>query len=477
MQNPRKCHFFRILGHSRGLLRLAALALVASAIPALSGSATAATLSVGPGHTFATPAEALARAKAGDTIEVHPRADQQPYEPVALFVSVPRLTFRGVRGKDGAGPRVALSGKGFEYSGRGRVPRAIIQFLKGADGGRVEGFLLSGAKNTSHNGAGVRVDKANDVTIVDCEIRGNEMGIMSNGDGGGELMKNLVIERCEIHRNGAPEDPGLNHNLYLGGASAHLRFCDVHHSLTGHNVKSRARRTVVEACWIHDSANRELDLVDAGDTERPKADALLLGCVIAKDPKCKGNRGLIHFGQDGGKDHRGTLHIVNCTIVMPFKSPLVELSAPSAKAVIASCLISAGPGKERHQTLIGTRAKGTKAGSTVRRCLLPEAYRKDVEGLDKMDSKAAGAVIFTHKAPSFRAPKRGDYRVRSAHPALRRGGLPLDELRLPEFPTLPLLKLKGPGPPWQFSPDKHGAPAGRERKDGKRPDIGACSLK
>ena len=41
-----------------------------------------------------------------------------------------------------------------------------------------------------------------------------------------------------------------------------MRGCEVHSSLTGHNVKSRAHRTVVEACYIHDSANREFDLVD-----------------------------------------------------------------------------------------------------------------------------------------------------------------------------------------------------------------------
>ena len=157
-----------------------------------------------------------------------------------------------------------------------------------------------------------------------------------------------MIEFCEIHHNGDPADPGYNHNLYLGGTSVTLRACEVHSSLTGHNVKSRAHHNRVEYCYIHDSANREFDLVDAADTAQPDSHAVLLGNIIVKDPNCGGNRSVIHFGQDGGKEHDGTLHLVFNTIVTPFMSPVVELSAPKAKAQLTGNLVwDARPSAER----------------------------------------------------------------------------------------------------------------------------------
>ena len=39
----------------------------------------------------------------------------------------------------------------------------------------------SGAHNASHNGAGVRINQANDILVTHCEIHDNDMGVMSNG--------------------------------------------------------------------------------------------------------------------------------------------------------------------------------------------------------------------------------------------------------------------------------------------------------
>ena len=148
------------------------------------------------------------------------------------------------------------------------MPRAIFQFNPEATGCRLEGFELSGAHNESHNGAGVRINQADHVTIHDCSIHDNDMGIMSNGNGSLASAVDQRIEHCAIHHNGDLARPGYNHNLYLGGTSVTLRFCEVAHSLTGHNVKSRAHYTRVEYCFVHDSANREFDLVDAAESRQ-----------------------------------------------------------------------------------------------------------------------------------------------------------------------------------------------------------------
>lgn len=231
----------------------------------------ATTLVVGPSAKFKRLEDAVAAAVEGDRIEVL----SGDYPRTALLVKK-RLTLVAVG-------RVVLDGTGFDYSGVGSTPRAIVQIA--ADGVTLDGFELRGAHNASHNGAGVRIDAGRNATIRNCEIHGNDMGVMSNGrPGDPHAGEGQTIERCHIHRNGDFGEPGQNHNLYLGGTSVMLRFCEIDHSLTGHNLKSRAHRTRVEYCWIHDSANREMDFVEAWDTERPGSDADVVGCVVTKDP-------------------------------------------------------------------------------------------------------------------------------------------------------------------------------------------------
>jgi hypothetical protein len=53
---------------------------------------------------------------------------------------------------------------------------------------------------------------------------------------------------------------------------------------------------------------------------------------------------VIHFGQDGGNDHDGTLVLVHNTIVTPFVTHVVDLSAPKAKARLVNNLLWNGGG-------------------------------------------------------------------------------------------------------------------------------------
>jgi len=309
--------------------------------------ATAETLRVGPGQKFATIEEAVSRSASGDSVLVYAQMNQKPYAHPAVIVRQSKLTIRGVGG------RIRLDGAGYNYSGIGNAPRAIFQFQPEADGCVLEGFELFGARGEDHNGAGVRINQANRVTVRNCDIHHNDMGIMSNGDGSLRAATDQLIESCEIHHNGTSKRPGYNHNLYLGGTSATLRYCDVHHSMTGHNVKSRCHVTRVESCYIHHSSNREFDLVDGKETGQPESDALLIGNVIFKDPDCRGNRNVIHFGQDGGGKHTGTLRLSFNTIVTPFASAIMRLSAPGARAHLTGNLVVgagrtiASPGEDR----------------------------------------------------------------------------------------------------------------------------------
>ena len=359
----------------------------------------AAEIAVGPQQAFANFPEALAKAQPGDVIAVHPLPAGAPYAQVALNITKPRLTLKAVGG------RVVLSGKGGDQSGRGAAARAIVQFSRGAEGGVLEGFELTGAHNNSHNGAGVRINQANDVTIRDCVIHHNDMGIMSNGDGTPQAGVDQRIENCLIHSNGDATEPGYNHNLYLGGTSVTLQGCEIHSSLTGHNVKSRAHRTQIFACYIHDSANREFDLVDAqGDTTAPGSDAVLAGNLIVKARNCSGNRGVIHFGQDGGKERDGTLYLVHNTIVTPFVSPVVTLSSGKARAQFFNNIVWDGGARQRGQQLLSaTKQNDAVQGSHN---LLGSNFG-EVPGLQH--------TIFTQAdiAMWFKNPAQNDFRLRA----------------------------------------------------------------
>ena len=325
---------------------------------------SAADLTVGPGGSYSRIEEAVAVAKSNDVILVSPQPDNRPYAKTHVAVFLPHITIRAVNAK---GDHVRLDGEGFDYSGQGRVPRAIVQFNKGADGGVLVGFDLAGAHNTSHNGAGVRINQANKVTIRECVIHKNDMGIMSNGDGTPQAAADQLIE-----------------NLYLGGMSVTLRGCEVHSSLTGHNIKSRAHRTVVLGCYVHDSANREFDLVDdKAYTTFSGSDAVLAGNVIVKAANCPGNRAVIHFGQDGGNEHDGVLYLVHNTIVTAFISPVVHLSSAKAHTQLYNNIVWDGGAGRNSQVLLVVGKDVVKAQAIAGRCnWLASGFRSpDVESL------------------------------------------------------------------------------------------------
>lgn len=403
----------------------------------MASAASAAELAVGPGQAHATIPEALAKAQPGDTILVHRLDGNKPYEAVAVMVRKDRITIKAA----GPGP-VTLSGKGFDYSGAGPVPRAIFQFDPQASGCTLEGFELTGAHNDSHNGAGVRINQADGVTVRNCEIHGCDMGIMSNGDGA-QAGADQRIEGCLIHSNGSTKEPGQNHNLYLGGNSVTLTACEVHSSLTGHNVKSRAHLTRVLYCYVHDSANREFDLVDAkGDTTSAGSDAVLLGNVIVKDPRCSGNHAVIHFGQDGGNEHNGALYVVHNTIVTPFISPVVDLSAAGAGAkFINNILWDGGSGQARQELVKLARGGKAENVSGSANWMTPGFFLPAGGKFEATFTAASGA------APPFADSKDRDYHLVKGDPAIVAAGVPWSKILLPapaQTALEPLLQYKTP---------------------------------
>jgi hypothetical protein len=440
--------------------------VVVAAVVTLPSAAPAETLDVGPGKPFARIEEAAKKAVPDDVIQIHPLPDGKPYTQVVLLVRTPRLTFRGVKVPDGR--RVCLDGEGFDYSGRGSVPRAILQLDPGADGCVVEGLELRNARNAEANGAGVRVNQANDVTVRDCDLHHNDMGMMSNGDVAKQTCRNLRVESSLLHHNGSALRAGYNHNLYLGGTSVILRACEVFASTTGHNVKSRAHYNRIEACYVHDSANREFDLVDAaGNTDVPGSHAVLLGNVIVKASPCAGNRAVIHFGQDGGKDHQGTIHLVHNTIVTPYLAPVLELSAPGAGAALFNNLVGDAGSGQKGQVLVSARAGAMPERATGAGNVLMGAFGIPVGALKPGEN----AVLAGGAAPPFLNPAAGDYRLRAdAAGQIARGCVPAARIPIPAAPG-------EAEPPSLAGLSRYQAPLrALPREDAARPAVGACGI-
>lgn len=439
-----------------GLPTIVFFFLVVGAIAVPLSIADAATLEVGPGKRFGQIEQANALAQPGDVVLVYPQPANHPYEKTAVFVRQKNLTFRAVPSH---GRRwVPVSGQGFNYSGVGSTPRAIFQFNRGTDGCILEGFELLGAHNDSHNGAGVRINQANHVAIRNCSIHNNDMGIMSNGDGTPATAVDQRIEFCEIHHNGDQKQPGQNHNLYLGGTSVMLRFCEVHHSLTGHNVKSRAHDTRVEYCYVHDSANREFDLVDDRDTARPDSHAVLLGDIIVKDPKCSGNHAVIHFGQDGGRDHGGTLYLLFNTVITPFVSPVVELSAPNAKARLVGNLVSDGGQRQHGQQVASVRGGARTQNVTGNENWFSGDFGNKIgTGIEPKTNLFQRAA-----APLFANAAGHDYHLTDEALRVAKSTMSADKIEVPAAPGVTTTENEPPLA-WQY---RH--PAGKEKRSAAR---------
>jgi hypothetical protein len=357
---------------------------------------------VGPGKTYARIESAYQAASAGDSILVYPKATGASYDSVAVYLTKRKLVFLGIAA---AGGRVLMHGDGYDYSGAGSVPRAMFQFNPGADSCVVENFEISGCHNTSYNGAAFRINQVNDITIRNCHIHDNDMGIMSNGTVSANSAANQLIENCIVHDNGNQADPGYNHNFYVGGTSVIIRGCNVYAATTGHDIKSRAHITIVEGCYVHDCQNREFDLVDDnGVTTVPGSHALISGCVIVKATNTSGNKTTIHFGQDGGFDHNGTLYVVHSTIISPYISPIVDLSASGAGVSFTNSLVLDPSGIASGQVLVSTRGGALISNAAGHYMWISSGFTAPSGGtFDHVTTGAAGSV------PAFVNAASGDY--------------------------------------------------------------------
>lgn len=262
-------------------------------------SALAATLTVGPGKTYAKPCDANKDAKDGDTVEIEASGD---YAGDFCQWSQNNLTLKGVNGR----PKIDATGKTIS-NGKG-----IWVFY--GDTATVENIEFSGAAVDSANGAGIRHQGLN-LTVRDCYFHDNQDGILGGplkggqpADGQGEVL----IERCEFAKNGAGD--GQSHNMYLNHyAKFTLQYSYTHSSNVGHLIKSRALESHILYNRISDdestNVSYEINLPDGGR-------AFVIGNLIeqASDPNGEQNGAIIDFASESAQPN-SDLFVVNNTIV------------------------------------------------------------------------------------------------------------------------------------------------------------------
>ena len=215
----RRSTFFA-LGALTGIALYAGLQLqerwsprVTRATPDPQLTAVAARHQVGAGRAFRTIGDALAAARPGDTIAVHPgryREQVRLEEGVTLMATEPgRAVIEPLPPGDGSGPVAALVAEGI---GAGRVTGLVISGGAGApiDYGIVIRRAAVTVENVEVRGArvaGVSIEDAGAAALLASHVHDNPgAGIAVRGAGSPRVLNNRVLD----NGRGSPRAPGID---------------------------------------------------------------------------------------------------------------------------------------------------------------------------------------------------------------------------------------------------------------------------
>jgi hypothetical protein len=277
-------------------------------------------LRVGPGRPLASPAEAAKVARDGDEIQIE---NAQYRRDVAVW---PQSGLRLV----GIGGKPSLLADGASAQGK------AIWVIQG-DNVEVVNLLFEGCKVEDDNGAGIRAEGKR-LTVRQCVFRDNETAILTANRPDAEL----TIEFCELDRNYTRTGRWM-HNIYVGLIDQFsMRYCYVHHGVTGHNVKTRARHSVVEYNLIadHDSGRASYAV------EFPSGGISLLRGNIIQHGRHSENPHVVSIGAEDLHWPDNHLEMVHNTLIdeLPNHGIFVGLRKPRI-ALRALNNLFIGPGK------------------------------------------------------------------------------------------------------------------------------------
>jgi hypothetical protein len=261
--------------------------------------ALADTIKVGPGQPYRTVAAAIAAAHDGDTIEVAAGTYDNDYAEITKKITLTAIGgFVHMRSTE-------------------TIPNRKGILVTDTDT-TINGFSFSGARVSEQdggNGAGIRYQTGK-LIVNGCYFADNQNGIMGIGDGSGTV----TVTKSEFFHNGATSgaSSGFTHNLYLGGiAKLDVEDSYFHGANVGHELKSRAKQTIVRRTRIADdptgTSSYGIDLPNGGD-------ATISDSQIEQGPMSS-NPAMIAFGEEGDLHPNSKLTIQNSIIANRLKKP------------------------------------------------------------------------------------------------------------------------------------------------------------
>jgi parallel beta-helix repeat protein len=310
---------------------------------------------VGPGKAYENlgdvPFESLV---AGDTVRVFWR--DQPYREKLMIGGVGTaeqpIRVCGVAGPNGELPILdgenATTRPTLDFPYEGHQPRGVIIVghphaapydqqtshvviealeVRNASPEKTFTDVLGQTQNYILVGAGIFVQRADDVTIRGCNIHDNNNGIFMGTGGGTEMSNRVLIEGNHIHNNGSLTDY-YHHNVYNEVNGVIYQFnrfgnprAGAEGVVLGANIKERSAGVVIRYNWIEDGAHL-VDLVDAQEAKLSTVsmpsfhETFIYGNVMIRNGA---SGSMIHYGGDSGlfQDYRkGTLHFYENTVVV-----------------------------------------------------------------------------------------------------------------------------------------------------------------
>lgn len=301
-------------------------------------TATGRVLNVGPGQTLNTPSAAAAAAQDGDVIRIA-AAD---YRGDVATWSRNNLTICGVGG------RARLFADGNSAGGK------AIWVVSGTNI-TVDSVEFRNAVVPDRNGAGIRAEHGGWLRVRNSGFYDNENGILTTSG-----ASSLVIEASEFARNGLGD--GFTHNLYVGQIDRlTVSGSYFHEARVGHNLKSRARESIVENSYLMDgptgTASYLADFPNGGRV-------VLRGNLFHKGPNAQ-NPSAISFGAEGLAHATNTLELTHNTVAITRSGGAFVAVYAGTQAVNLKANLWAGTGNQA--VLTGSYASGnaTQTGNVL----------------------------------------------------------------------------------------------------------------
>lgn len=296
--------------------RVAAPLLSLLAILVLAAPAAARVLEVGPTRAMIMPSQAAAAAADGDVVIIDPGV----YQDCAVFTAS-GLTVQARPLTPSAKPTIMSRPV---ITGPPCADRGLFLFF--GNNVTVRGLTFAGARDSSHNGAGILMEGTN-LTVEDSQFLNNEDGILTGGG-----AESVVHVSGSLFRGNGSCEGACAHALYVGRRIGRLEvvnsvFIDTH---VGHSIKSRALKTVITGNRIEDGVNGTssylIELPEGGD-------AVIEDNVFQKGAQSQNKDAAISIGVPGKLARAGMLVVKGNSFVSDLPEPVVFVRNDSTAEV------------------------------------------------------------------------------------------------------------------------------------------------